>query len=167
MSSDLSLSDVDLIYLRSDKVSRLAILTLIYRAIPAPTESGSSGTFIPECIETARAALEHHQACVASLKETSEILRCSYMHWSVPPAYSPFPNLTTANQGNLPLSLRPLHRHLLPRHLNLQPQRLNQTRRLRRLPPAPLPLLPVNRPTPQSLLSPRHRRPSLRRNKDS
>jgi putative component of membrane protein insertase Oxa1/YidC/SpoIIIJ protein YidD len=81
MSSDLNMSDVDLIYLRSDKVSRLAILTLIYRAIPTSPESGSSTTFIPECIETARASLEHHQISVSALQEASEIIRCSYMHW--------------------------------------------------------------------------------------
>lgn len=77
-------SDLDMIYLQTDKVSRLALLTLIYRAIPEPAKPGSSGAFIPECIETARAALEHHQACASSLKETSEALRCSYMHWYVP-----------------------------------------------------------------------------------
>lgn len=83
MSSDLNINEVDLVYLRSDKVSRLAILTLIYRAIPASASAAFSSTFIPECIETARAALEHHQVCVAALKETSEIIRCSYMHWFV------------------------------------------------------------------------------------
>lgn len=75
------MSEVDYIYLRSDGVSRLAILTLIYRAIPV--EPGSSSTFIPECIQTARAALELHQVCIGSLKEASENLRCSYMHWYV------------------------------------------------------------------------------------
>lgn len=79
LNADLNLSEVDVIYLRSDGVSRLAILTLIYRAIPV--EPGSPSTFIPECIETARAALELHQVCIASLKEASENLRCSYMHW--------------------------------------------------------------------------------------
>ncbi|KAJ5176882.1 uncharacterized protein N7482_002759 [Penicillium canariense] len=79
--SDPNLSEVDMIFLRSDGVSRLAILTLIYRAIPA--EPGASSTFIPECIETARAALELHQACVAGLKEATEALRCSYMHWAI------------------------------------------------------------------------------------
>ncbi|KAJ5708899.1 transcriptional regulator family: Fungal Specific TF [Penicillium malachiteum] len=86
--AESALSDVDMLYLRTDKVSRLAILTLIYRAIPASAESGSSSTFIPECVETARAALEHHQDCVGSLKETSEIIRCSYMHWAI--LLSPF-----------------------------------------------------------------------------
>ncbi|KAJ5573733.1 transcriptional regulator family: Fungal Specific TF [Penicillium hispanicum] len=82
MSSNMSLNDVDIIYLRSDKVNRLAILTLIYRAIPAP-ESSSSSPFIPECIESARGALEIHQECVGALKETNEILRTSYTHWAI------------------------------------------------------------------------------------
>ncbi|KAJ5280356.1 hypothetical protein N7478_005728 [Penicillium angulare] len=86
MSTRLDLNDMDIVYLQTDKVSRLAILTLIYRAIPA--ESGSSGTFIPECIETARASLQCHQGCVGSLQEASEVIRCSYMHWAV--LLSPF-----------------------------------------------------------------------------
>ncbi|KAJ5672818.1 transcriptional regulator family: Fungal Specific TF [Penicillium longicatenatum] len=64
MSSDLGLCEVDILYLQCDKVSRLAMLTLIYRAIPAPAGTGSSSTFIPECVETARAALEHHQMAI-------------------------------------------------------------------------------------------------------
>ncbi|KAF7716407.1 Fungal Zn(2)-Cys(6) binuclear cluster domain-containing protein [Penicillium ucsense] len=81
MIRDLNITDIDYIYLRSDGVSRLAILTLIYRAIPA--EPGSSSTFVPECTQTARAALELHQACAGSLKEASENLRTSYMHWAI------------------------------------------------------------------------------------
>lgn len=79
MSSNLNLPDLDILYLQTDKVSRLAILTLIYRAIPV--DAGSPGTFIPECIDTARDALETHQDCIGSLQEANEIIRCSYMHW--------------------------------------------------------------------------------------
>ncbi|KAJ5689226.1 hypothetical protein N7462_003618, partial [Penicillium macrosclerotiorum] len=81
ITSQSNLSDVDIIYLRCDKVSRLSVLTLIYRAIPV--EPGSSTPFIPECIDTARASLEYHQNCVAVLKEASEAIRCSYMHWAI------------------------------------------------------------------------------------
>lgn len=81
MSSDLQLCEVDILYLQCDKVSRLAMLTLIYRAIPAPAGTSSSSTFIPECIETARAALEHHQLCFGSIGENNKILQRSYMHW--------------------------------------------------------------------------------------
>ncbi|OQE02169.1 hypothetical protein PENVUL_c040G05964 [Penicillium vulpinum] len=88
MSSDLKVSEIDLMYLATDKVSRLAILTLIYRAIPASTESGSAATFIPECIDTARQALEIHRQCVAALNETDDLLKISYMHWGI--LLSPF-----------------------------------------------------------------------------
>lgn len=68
-------------YLATDKVNRLAIMTLIYRAIPASTDSGRVATFIPECIETAREALEIHRQCVAALSETDNFMKISYMHW--------------------------------------------------------------------------------------
>jgi hypothetical protein len=80
MSSDLKFSEMDNIYLVTDKVCRLAILTLIYRAIPASPESGPA-TFIPECIQTAREALEVHRQCVATLNETDDFVKISYMHW--------------------------------------------------------------------------------------
>jgi hypothetical protein len=81
MSSDLKVTDMDLLYLATDKISRLAIMTLIYRAIPAPTGSGQGAPFIPECIEAAREALEIHRQCVAALNETDEVMKISYMHW--------------------------------------------------------------------------------------
>ncbi|CAI7626085.1 unnamed protein product [Penicillium glandicola] len=83
MSSDLKLPEIDLMYLATDKVSRLSIMTLIYRAIPASTGSGPVATFIPECIETAREALEIHRQCVAALNETDDFLKISYMHWQM------------------------------------------------------------------------------------
>ncbi|KAJ5451529.1 transcriptional regulator family: Fungal Specific TF [Penicillium cf. griseofulvum] len=88
MSSDLKLAQVDLMYLATDKVSRLSIMTLIYRAIPASTDSGTISTFIPECIETAREALEVHRQCVAALNETDAFIKISYMHWGI--LLSPF-----------------------------------------------------------------------------
>ncbi|KAJ5365791.1 transcriptional regulator family: Fungal Specific TF [Penicillium concentricum] len=80
MSSDLKVSEIDLMYLATDKVSRLAIMTLIYRAIPASTDSDTVAAFIPECIETAREALEVHRQCVAALNETDDFMKISYMH---------------------------------------------------------------------------------------
>ncbi|KAF7163269.1 hypothetical protein CNMCM5623_008290 [Aspergillus felis] len=79
-------SEIEGLLIKSDEVSRLALLTLIYRAIPASGESTT--TFVPECIETARAALESHQVCMTSLRECSEATKCSYLHWSI--LYSPF-----------------------------------------------------------------------------
>lgn len=70
---------VEQLYIRSDEVCRLSVLTLIYRAIPPPPDSPS--TFIKECIETARAALESHQNCMAIFEQVDEYLMRSYLHW--------------------------------------------------------------------------------------
>ncbi|KAJ5829933.1 putative transcriptional regulatory protein [Penicillium chrysogenum] len=88
MSSNPKVSEMDLMYLTTDKVNRLAIMTLIYRAIPASTDSGRVATFIPECIETAREALEIHRQCIAALNETDYLMKISYMHWAI--LMSPF-----------------------------------------------------------------------------
>ncbi|PLB51963.1 fungal-specific transcription factor domain protein [Aspergillus steynii IBT 23096] len=77
---------VEELYIRSDEVCRLSVLTLIYRAIPPPPDSPS--TFIDECIETARTALERHQTCTAMFREVDEYLMRSYLHWTI--LYSPF-----------------------------------------------------------------------------
>ena len=81
MASNPNISEMDLMYLATDKVNRLAILTLIYRAIPASSDSGRVLTFIPACIETAREALEIHRQCVAALNETDNLMKISYIHW--------------------------------------------------------------------------------------
>lgn len=70
---------VEELYVRSDEVCRLSVLTLIYRAIPPPPDSPS--TFIKECIETARLSLERHQTCTAMFREVDEYLMRSYLHW--------------------------------------------------------------------------------------
>ncbi|KAJ5165470.1 uncharacterized protein N7500_007300 [Penicillium coprophilum] len=120
ISSGTKISEIDHMYLATDKVSRLAIMTLIYRAIPASTDSGTGATFIPECIETAREALEVHRQCVAALNETDDFMKISYMHWGI--LLSPFVPfivlfcniITTSNADDLSLleefiaSLQPL-----------------------------------------------------------
>ena len=78
------ISDIDSLYLKFDRVCRLSVLALIYRAIPP---KDVRGTFTGDCIETARAALESHQACMASMKD-NDTLKCSYMHWTI--LYAPF-----------------------------------------------------------------------------
>ncbi|GLA77109.1 hypothetical protein AtubIFM55763_008992 [Aspergillus tubingensis] len=82
---DKQRSHVDQIFFKSDKVARLSVLTLIYRAIPP---QGTQGTFIHECIETARSALEVHQDCVAEVKEMTEHIKAAYFHWTI--LYAPF-----------------------------------------------------------------------------
>lgn len=79
-------------YFKADEVSHLALLALIYRAIPP--QNGSSATFSKECIETARAALEKHQQCMALLKETDESLILMYFHWYSAPNIKLLPPLT-------------------------------------------------------------------------
>ncbi|GKZ30858.1 hypothetical protein AbraIFM66950_010496 [Aspergillus brasiliensis] len=78
-------SPVDEVFFRADKVARLSVLTLIYRAIPP---QGTQGTFINECIETARSALEVHQNCLVDVKEMTEHIKASYFHWTI--LYAPF-----------------------------------------------------------------------------
>ncbi|KAG8669090.1 hypothetical protein FPOAC1_008478 [Fusarium poae] len=70
----------------SDDVLRLSLLTLIYRATPAP--SGSRGTFIPECIEAARATLQRHQDCMDLLGRDNALYFPSYVHWTL--LFAPF-----------------------------------------------------------------------------
>lgn len=82
LSENQNFTAIEKFFILSDNISRLSVLALIYRAIPP--SSGSSSTFIPDCIETARAALEAHQNCMNMLTESDEVLKCSYMHWYVP-----------------------------------------------------------------------------------
>jgi hypothetical protein len=77
----------DIIAVKADEVTHFALLTMIYRAIPA--QDGSSGTFISECIESARSALECHQQSMEMLKERNESqIVLTYLHWTI--LYSPF-----------------------------------------------------------------------------
>ncbi|KAL4964359.1 putative C6 transcription factor [Aspergillus stella-maris] len=80
------MTDIESLYLRCDEVCRLSVLCLIYRAIP--TSPGTQGTFVKECIETARAALLTHESCMALLKDATTSLKLSYLHWTI--MYSPF-----------------------------------------------------------------------------
>ncbi|KAL4786954.1 hypothetical protein BJX76DRAFT_364450 [Aspergillus varians] len=81
-----TLTAIETLFIRCDEVCRFSVLTLIYRAIPpAP---GTQGTFVAECIEAARGALESHKSCMAELTEATAALKLSYLHWSI--LYSPF-----------------------------------------------------------------------------
>ncbi|KAF4441897.1 hypothetical protein F53441_11857 [Fusarium austroafricanum] len=70
----------------SDDVLRLSLLTLIYRAAPAPLNS--KATFIPECIEAARATLQRHQDCMDLLGRDNTVYFPSYVHWTL--LFAPF-----------------------------------------------------------------------------
>ena len=64
----------------SDDVLRMSLLTLIYRATPPPP-SNSRATFIPECIDAARATLQRHQDCMDLLGKDNTLYFPSYVHW--------------------------------------------------------------------------------------
>lgn len=68
--------------MKSDQVSFLSSLTLVYRAIPAGAGGGGHGfsTFTPECIETARLAMQTHEECM-KLMGSNLWVAASYIHW--------------------------------------------------------------------------------------
>lgn len=73
--------------MKSDQVSFLSSLTLVYRAIPAAAVSGGNGpgfsgpsTFTSECIETARLAMQTHEECM-KLMGSNLWVAASYIHW--------------------------------------------------------------------------------------
>lgn len=70
--------------MKSDQVSFLSSLTLVYRALP-PGGAGEGGTFTAECIETARMAMQTHEECMR-LMGSNLWVAASYIHWYAPPA---------------------------------------------------------------------------------
>lgn len=91
--------------MKSDQVSFLSSLTLVYRAIPAVAVSHGGGggggggpgfhhgpsTFTSECIETARLAMQTHEECM-KLMGSNLWVAASYIHWYVLDG-TPFPLL--------------------------------------------------------------------------
>ncbi|KFZ19761.1 hypothetical protein V502_03482 [Pseudogymnoascus sp. VKM F-4520 (FW-2644)] len=68
------------------KASCIAVLTIIYRAIPPSSDDGSQ-IFYLECVASARKALELHQVA-ASRFRVSDKIWSGYIHWTL--LYSPF-----------------------------------------------------------------------------
>lgn len=66
--------------MKSDQVSFLSSLTLVYRAIPAGAGGHGFSTFTPECIETARMAMQTHEECM-KLMGSNLWVAASYIHW--------------------------------------------------------------------------------------
>lgn len=90
--------------MKSDQVSFLSSLTLVYRAIPAAAVSHGAGggpgfhpgpsTFTTECIETARLAMQTHEECM-KLMGSNLWVAASYIHWYVLFSFSltcPYPH---------------------------------------------------------------------------
>ncbi|RKK95668.1 hypothetical protein BFJ70_g17682, partial [Fusarium oxysporum] len=71
-----------------DEVQLLSVMTLIYRAIPAP--EGSASRFCIECIETAQRAINTHLACMDLVRQDPHA-RSMYVHWNlVATPFAPF-----------------------------------------------------------------------------
>lgn len=77
-SADARKAMVSEMVMKSDQVSFLSSLTLIYRAIPPGFAGGS--TFTGECIETARLAMQTHEECM-KLMGSNLWVAASYIHW--------------------------------------------------------------------------------------
>ncbi|KAF7551908.1 hypothetical protein G7Z17_g4686 [Cylindrodendrum hubeiense] len=63
----------------SDDMLRLSLLTLVYRA--SPPAKGSASTFIPDCIEAARATLQRHQDFLTIFEDVNSLYFINYVHW--------------------------------------------------------------------------------------
>lgn len=66
--------------MKSDQVSFLSSLTLVYRALPPGGAGDGGGTFTAECIETARMAMQTHEECMR-LMGSNLWVAASYIHW--------------------------------------------------------------------------------------
>lgn len=76
--------------MKSDQVSFLSSLTLVYRALPPGGAGNGGGTFTAECIETARMAMQTHEECMR-LMGSNLWVAASYIHWYA----NPSPTLST------------------------------------------------------------------------
>lgn len=63
----------------TDDVLYQSLLTLIYRAMPIP--EGSSSAFIPQCITSARSALQLHDNIMALIKPLDSWYIHTYFQW--------------------------------------------------------------------------------------
>ncbi|KAJ4401589.1 hypothetical protein N0V82_010858, partial [Gnomoniopsis sp. IMI 355080] len=68
--------------MKSDQVSFLSSLTLVYRALP-PGGAGEGGTFTAECIETARMAMQTHEECMRLMGSNLTILYAPFVPFIV------------------------------------------------------------------------------------
>ncbi|XXH05289.1 hypothetical protein Hte_011714 [Hypoxylon texense] len=76
--------------LKSDEVSILSTLTLVYRAVPPGAMAappGPSSMFCVECIDCARHVVQLHLECTELFRDKPE-LATAYMHWAI--LFSPF-----------------------------------------------------------------------------
>ncbi|KZL76750.1 fungal specific transcription factor [Colletotrichum tofieldiae] len=67
--------------LRTQQVSHLSLLTLIYRSVPASQMLGNA--FSEKCIATAREALEEHGRCISILSQQADSVFELYINWAL------------------------------------------------------------------------------------
>ncbi|CAG9989104.1 unnamed protein product [Clonostachys byssicola] len=65
----------------AEKVSHLAVQTLIYRSIQPSVYTGSA--FCDECLSTANECLEEHKKCLSLLQNVSPSTMELYIHWAL------------------------------------------------------------------------------------
>lgn len=76
---------ISVMLLKSDEVSILSTLTLVYRAVPPGAMAappGPSSMFCVECIDCARDVVQLHLECTELFRENPQ-LSTAYMHWLV------------------------------------------------------------------------------------
>lgn len=71
--------DTHRLFCGADRIHFLTTLTLIYRIIPATSDSGSA--FCEECIMTATEALDEHQKCFPVLVNVKNNTLQMYLQW--------------------------------------------------------------------------------------
>lgn len=71
------------VHLRGDEIAYQSVLTMIYRAIPAP--EGSPSRFTAECLDTARFAMQIHHECMQQIEGEGPDITSVFVHWYVNP----------------------------------------------------------------------------------
>ncbi len=67
------------IFSRADKISHLAIITLIYRSVQPSSDTGSS--FCNECLSSAKECLEEHKQVFSLLQDAESSTVELYVQW--------------------------------------------------------------------------------------
>ncbi|CAH0051445.1 unnamed protein product [Clonostachys solani] len=69
------------VVMHAEKVSHLAVQTLIYRSIQPSVYTGSA--FCDECLSTANECLEEHKKCLSLLRNANASTMELYIHWAL------------------------------------------------------------------------------------
>jgi hypothetical protein len=98
---------------RSERVTSLSMLTLIYRSIPPDKPGGS--VFCDECIATARQAVKEHEKCVEIFTSTEKQSNyfLLYVNWYVLTLVDGSRFANSAVKDASPIPIHPLYRLVL------------------------------------------------------